>query len=81
MSVEWLGVIGGVVGAIITGLFSYAAVAKTNNKNLALISYRLEQLEKKQDLHNNAIERLTRLEGRVTEVEHDIRDLKQNKGA
>lgn len=74
---DLIGVISGVAGAIITGIFSYAAVAKTNNKNSALISYRLEQLEKKQDIHNSAIERLTRLEGRVTEVEHDIRDLKK----
>lgn len=74
---EWVSIVSGVVGAIITGAFSYAAVAKTNNKNSSLISYRLEQLEKKQDIHNSAIERLTRLEGRVTEVEHDIRDLKK----
>lgn len=74
---DLIGVISGVAGAIITGIFSYAAVAKTNNKNSALISYRLEQLEKKQDLHNNAVERLIRLEGRVTEVEHDIMDIKK----
>ena len=44
-----------------------------NNK---LIAYRLEQLEKKMDKHNSVIERMIHLEGRVTEVEHDIRDLK-----
>ena len=68
---------GSVIEAVIVGLLSLAGVYAANRKTTALISYRIEQLEKKQDLHNNAIERLTRLEGRVTETEHDIRDLKQ----
>ena len=68
---------GSIIGAVIAGLLSLAGVYAANRKTTALISYRLEQLEKRQDLHNNAIERLTRLEGRVTETEHDIRDLKQ----
>ena len=67
----------GIIGAVITGIFSLLGVMKANSKTTALISYRIEQLEKKQDKHNNAIERLTRLEGRVTEAEHDIRDLKK----
>lgn len=41
-----------------------------------LINYRLTQLEKKVDKHNNVIERTYKLEGRLTEAEHDIRDLK-----
>lgn len=41
-----------------------------------LTSYRLEQLEKKVAAHNNLVERAYKLEGRMTEVEHDIRDLK-----
>ena len=73
MSEAWIGII----GAVITGVLSLIGVMKANNKTTALISYRIEQLEKKQDKHNNAIERLTRLEGRVTEAEHDIRDLKK----
>lgn len=41
-----------------------------------LTQYRLKKLEEKVDKHNNIIERTFRLEGRMTEVEHDIRDLK-----
>jgi hypothetical protein len=41
-----------------------------------LTQYRLQQLEEKVNRHNNLIERMTKLEGRVTETEHDIRDLK-----
>lgn len=41
-----------------------------------LTNYRIEQLEKKVEKHNSVVERTFRLEGRVDEVEHDIRDLK-----
>ena len=41
-----------------------------------LTQYRLRKLEEKVDKHNNIIERTYKLEGRVTELEHDIRDIK-----
>lgn len=41
-----------------------------------LASYRIGQLEEQVKKHNNLIERTYRLEGRMTEVEHDIRDMK-----
>ena len=41
-----------------------------------LTQYRIQQLEEKVQKHNNMIERTYQLEGRMTEVEHDIRDLK-----
>lgn len=41
-----------------------------------LTQYRLAQLEEKVNRHNNLIERTFRLEGRMDEAEHDIRDLK-----
>ena len=44
-----------------------------------LVSYRLEQLEKKVNLHNQVIERTYKLEGQVTELMHDVRDLKSFK--
>ena len=65
-----------VLTAIITGGCSLLGVYFLNKKNTALIAYRIEQLEKKQDAHNNIIERTYKLEGRMTEVEHDIRDMK-----
>ena len=46
-------------------------------KTRALLDYRLEQLEKKQDKHNNLMERTFRLEGRMEEVVHEIVDLKK----
>lgn len=41
-----------------------------------LTQYRLQKLEEKVDKHNNVIERTYKLEGRVTELEHDVRDMK-----
>ena len=41
-----------------------------------LTNYRIEQLEKKVAEHNSVVERTYRLEGQMTEVQHDIRDLK-----
>ena len=41
-----------------------------------LTQYRLKKLEEKVDKHNSVIERTYKLEGRMTEAEHDIRDLK-----
>ena len=38
--------------------------------------YRIQQLEKKVEKHNNLVERTYHLEGRLTEVEHDVTELK-----
>lgn len=42
----------------------------------ALTNWRIKQLEDKVEKHNNMVERVYKLEGRMTEAEHDIRDLK-----
>lgn len=69
-----------VISNIVIACISYTANRKgakeASETNARLIAYRLEQLEKKQDKHNETIERTFKLEGRMTEVEHEIRDLK-----
>ena len=45
-----------------------------------LTNYHIEQLEKKVAEHNNVVERTYKLEGQMTEVQHDIRDLKGVRG-
>lgn len=42
-----------------------------------LTAYRIAQLEEKVARHNNLVERTYRLEGRMNEAEHDIRDMKR----
>ena len=65
-----------IIAALITGVLSPIGVYIANRKSSALIMYRIEQLEHKQDAHNKMIERVFKLEGRMEEAEHDIRDLK-----
>lgn len=59
----------GFAGTLLGSLFGVLTAQK-------LTQYRLSQLEDKVNKHNNLIERTFRLEGRMDEAEHDIRDLK-----
>ena len=70
--------------AVITGLLSLWGVYISNRKSAAVNEYRMElieksigKLEQKQDKHNQMIERLYKLEGRMDEAEHDITELKK----
>lgn len=71
MSETWIAII----SAVITGLFSLWGVYAANRKSQALIAYRLEELEKKVDKHNKVVERTFVLEGKVTELEHNMTKL------
>ena len=71
-----ISVIGSVAVAIISYSASIRGVKEAAAENAKLIAYRLEQLEIKQNKHNSMIERMYKLEGEMTEVQHDIRDLK-----
>ena len=73
MSDAWVAIITGAISAIV----SLIGIIAANKKNTALISYRIGELEKKQDKHNSMIERVYTLEGKMQEVEHDIADLKK----
>lgn len=42
-----------------------------------LTTFRLEQLEKKVEKHNSVVERTYILEGKVTEIQHDLQDLRK----
>lgn len=64
--VALIGLVGSAAGSLVGVLVS-----------ARLTQYRLEQLEKKVQAHNRVIERTYKLEGRMTEAEHDIRDLKE----
>lgn len=59
----------GCLGSVLGSLLGIIATSK-------LTQYRLSQLEEKVNKHNNVVERTYTLEGRVTELEHDVRDLK-----
>lgn len=42
-----------------------------------LTTYRIERLEEKVNKHNGMIERMYAAEGAITELQHDVRDLKK----
>ena len=63
--VALLGLLGTLAG-------SFLGVVAANK----LTQYRLQLLEDKVNKHNNIIERTYILEGQVTELQHDIRDIK-----
>ena len=70
-----------IIAAAITAGVTLVVCLITNHaqaeKTRALLDYRLSELEKKQDKHNNLMERTFRLEGKMDEVTHEIVDLKK----
>jgi hypothetical protein len=77
-----------VVVALITGavsllgsVMSMVVSARKAKQQADVTLWRIDELEQKVSKHNNLVERTYKLEGRVTEAEHDIRDLKNRKGA
>lgn len=59
----------GLLGTFLGSLLGVVAAGK-------LTQYRLQQLEEKVNKHNNLVERTYVLEGAVSELQHDVKDLK-----
>lgn len=63
--------------AVIVAAFACAGTIigayTANKKSTALIAYRLEQLERKVELHNNAVERIYELESRADVVDEKLK--------
>lgn len=59
---------GTVAAAAVTALLSFFGVYISNRKQTALMAYRLEQLEKKVDKHNQVVERTFKLEQAVEDL-------------
>ena len=65
-----------IIVAVISGVCTLIGSCGGVMASSRLTQYRLAQLEKQVNQHNQVIERTFRLEGRMDEAEHDIRDLK-----
>ena len=65
-------IITAIAGPLISGLIALYVSTTQNDKTVALIQYRLEQLEAKVDAHNH-------LNDRVIKLETEVKMLKDNK--
>lgn len=68
-----------IISAAITGAVTLAICLITNRAQAkateALILHRLDQIERKQDKHNNLIERMTTVEIKQNELDKDVNNL------
>lgn len=66
--------------SIIVGILSLIGVIASNliisSKNNAVMMDKITALEKKVEKHNSMVERMYKVEGAITELQHDVRDLK-----
>ena len=66
-----------IIVAIIGVLGTFAGSYFTNRKSMALISYRLEQLEEKVNKHNNLITRMYEAETNIRVLEEEVKNIKR----
>lgn len=64
-------------GEIMVALISFVGTCVGSWGGLKLISYRIEQLEKKVDKHNNFAERMPVVEEQIKVINHRIEDLER----
>ena len=63
------------VATVIVGVLSLLGTSMGSYRGMQLIIYRIEQLEKKVDKHNNFAERVPILEEQMKVANHRIEDL------
>ena len=62
MTTATITAIAAIIGAIISGIVSLLVASKQYDRTMALIEYRMGELEKKVEKHNNLVERVISLE-------------------
>ena len=60
-------------GEILIAVLSFLGTCLGSLGGLKLMSYRIEQLEKKVEKHNSVIERVFKLEQKVSDIEDHIK--------
>jgi hypothetical protein len=60
---------------ILVAVCSLVGTAMGTYSGTKLMSYRIEQLEKKVEKHNNVVERMTVAENKISVADHRISDL------
>lgn len=67
-----------IIIALITGGFGFLGAMVNSNKNTALLQQKISELEKKQDKHNQLIERMYELEKDVDIAFERIKDNRED---
>lgn len=74
-----------IIVGLISGFFQMKQVQKQNDKTVALIDYKLDELTKRVDKHNNVVERTYKLEEltalqeeKIKVANHRIDDLEKD---
>lgn len=67
----------GIIVALIGVLGTFAGSFFTNRKSMALIIYRLEQLEEKVNKHNNLIDRMYKAETNIEVIQEEVKNLQK----
>ena len=71
-------IITAIIGGVCVAVPSIIATISSNKRSTALITYRVDQLEKKVEKHNSVVERTFRLEEDVKNIQEDIKELKHS---
>lgn len=68
------------INSLISGLCvaipSVIASIVTNRKSSAITDFKIEQLTKKVESHNNLVDRMYKAESRITVIEDELKDRK-----
>ena len=65
-----------IAAALLTAVCSLIGVYYSNRKSAAVMEFRLKMLEEKVSKHNQIVERMYKAEGEITELQHDMQDVK-----
>lgn len=66
-----------IIVALIGVLGTFTGSFFTNRKSMALIIYRLEQLEEKVNKHNNLIDRMYKAETNIEVIQEEVNNLRR----
>lgn len=71
-------IITAIIGGVCVAVPNIIATLTSNKKSTALITYRVNELEKKVEKHNSVVERTFRLEEDIKNIQEDIKELKHS---
>lgn len=66
-----------VIVSLVTLIGTISTVIISNIAQSSLIKYRLSELEKKVNAHNNLVDRMYRVESEIEVIKNDISDVKR----